>query len=456
MVSPTIILNTIIFLFLTLSFLVFSLISYKERENYAAKKALYTALFFILFGLISTVFFPPFILLIIISLFSIASLILAISFLPFLNPNHETIQTPNQRKDERDIPFSRIRLQPGTPQYEQYYTRHPENEIPDQRTRNRPGLSSLDALFNQPLIYAATEASYFLTEHLRESAQGTNTHHNATHSPQEAAQIIKHYAKHFGALEVGITQLKPEHGYTHIGRGVGKYGDAIEPHQQHQYAIAFTVEMDFSLVKTAPQPPSAMESAHQYIEAGRIAIQLAAFIRNLGFQARAHIDGNYQVIAPLVARDAGLGEIGRNSILITPKKGPRVRLGIVTTDLPLTTDTYKPNHAVLDFCKICKKCATNCPSRSISLHNRIEVDGALQWKIDPITCFDYWNTVGTDCGLCMSVCPFAHPDTPAHNLIRFGIQNSALFRRLALLMDDFYYKKNPIPHPFPAWLHSKK
>ena len=43
--------------------------------------------------------------------------------------------------------------------------------------------------------------------------------------------------------------------------------------------------------------------------AGQIAVQLAAFCRELGYPARAHIDANYQVIAPLVARDAGLGAI---------------------------------------------------------------------------------------------------------------------------------------------------
>ena len=47
--------------------------------------------------------------------------------------------------------------------------------------------------------------------------------------------------------------------------------------------------------------------------------------------ARAHIDGNYQVIAPLVARDAGLGTIGRMGLLMTPELGPRVRLAVVTT-----------------------------------------------------------------------------------------------------------------------------
>jgi reductive dehalogenase len=453
MFSALKIINSTFYLIFTCTFLYFSLLSFKEKEIVAAKKALLIAFLTLIFGVFTTIVLPEPLIILILSSIVLAILILLLSFLPILNKNHESIQSPNQRKDERDIPFSRIRLEPGTPQYQQYYTLHPENEPIDQRTRSRPGLSSPKSLFNHPLSFAATDASYFLTEHLRLAAQGTNTHHHAHYTPQEASAIVKSFAQYYGALEVGITELKPEHTYTHIGRGVGNYGDSINLHQNHTFAIAFTVEMDHTLVKTAPQAPSAMESAHQYVEAGRIATQLAAFIRNLGYQARAHVDGNYQVIAPLIARDAGLGEIGRNSILITPKKGPRVRLGVVTTDLPLITDKYQPNHAVLDFCRICKKCATNCPSRSISLQNRVEVDGALQWKIDPITCFNYWNTVGTDCGLCMSVCPFAHPDTPAHNFIRYGIQHSALFRRLALLMDDFFYQKKPLPHPIPAWLN---
>ena len=109
----------------------------------------------------------------------------------------------------------------------------------DQRTRSRPGLSSPQALFNHPLSFAATEASYFLAEQLRLAAQGTNTHHHAQYSPQEAAKIVKDFAHHYGALTVGITNLKPEHGYTHIGRGVGQYGDTHQsppnPSVRHRF-----------------------------------------------------------------------------------------------------------------------------------------------------------------------------------------------------------------------------
>ncbi len=80
--------------------------------------------------------------------------------------------------------------------------------------------------------------------------------------------------------------------------------------------------MAHEMIQAAPRMPQVMESARQYVEAGKIAVILAAAIRNLGYPARAHIDEINRVIAPLVARDAGLGEIGRMGLLMTPHLGP--------------------------------------------------------------------------------------------------------------------------------------
>ena len=66
-----------------------------------------------------------------------------------------------------------------------------------------------------------------------------------------------------------------------------------------------------------------------------------------------------------LAVDAGLGEMGRLGYLLTKKLEPRVRLGAVTTTLPLLPD--RPvDIGVADFYRICKKCATCCPSASMS------------------------------------------------------------------------------------------
>ena len=91
--------------------------------------------------------------------------------------------------------------------------------------------------------------------------------------------------------------------------------------------------------------------------------------------------------------------------------------------------------------RVCKKCADNCPSQSISFGDRTRIDGGLRWAIDADTCFRYWNAVGTDCGRCMTVCPYSHPDNAAHNLVRWAIRRSGAARRAALWMDDVFYGK---------------
>ncbi len=270
---------------------------------------------------------------------------------------------PRQRFDERDIMFARARLVPGSPEHEAYYAMRPENRDIDDEIRALPGLLSLTASKANPLAFASAEASFSLTGALREEVDGPVSPVRSKFTAAQMTSYIKDLARYYGAYMVGITELQPYHVYSHIGRGSGEYGAPIT--LDHRYAIAFTVEMDHAMTGTAPNAPTAMESARQYVEVARVALQLGYLIRSLGYPARAHIDGNYRVIAPLVARDAGLGEIGRMGLLMTPELGPRVRLGVVTTDLPLIPDQRDDDTSVIDFCRICQKCVETCPSRSI-------------------------------------------------------------------------------------------
>lgn len=351
------------------------------------------------------------------------------------------LNSPQKQVDEREIIFARARLEPGSDRYQGYYQTHPDHQGPDDRARSQPGLLSREAKFTDPLQTASAVGSFYLTDALRQAVDGTPAERRAEYSAEEFTILVKNLAEYYGALEVGITELKPYHIYSHIGRGTGNYGDPVD--LDHQFGISFCVEMDFDMTAAAPYPPITMESGRQYVESARVAVQLAAAIRSLGYPARAHIDGNYRVIAPLVARDAGLGEIGRMGLLMTPRLGPRVRVGVVTTDLPLVTDGYHPDPGLLDFCQICKKCAENCPSQSISQGEREISNRVLRWKIKPETCYHYWTIIGTDCGKCMAVCPYSHPDNLVHNLVRWGNSRSGGFRRLALVLDDFFYGKKP-------------
>ncbi|MCK5651791.1 MAG: 4Fe-4S dicluster domain-containing protein, partial [Gemmatimonadetes bacterium] len=196
-----------------------------------------------------------------------------------------------------------------------------------------------------------------------------------------------------------------------------------------------------------------MESAAQYLRSGVMALQVADLIRRLGYRARAHVDGNFRVICPLVARDAGLGELGRMGLLMTPRLGPRVRIAVVTTDIPLAPDTPFRDPTTLDFCLHCRKCAESCPSRALPFDDPAEDEnGVRTWKIDAEACFTLWTKMGTDCARCMAVCPYSHPDNLLHDAVRWGIRNNALFRKGAVWMDDLIYGRRPPPKELPAWM----
>lgn len=369
--------------------------------------------------------------------------------LPVNSKIQEPFPTPKQKHDERDVMFSRNELKPVTALFKEYYTKNPKKKIPDDKFRANPGLLSSDSILYHPYTFAAADANFETIEALKLFVDGKVSEKKQNVDPKKISRFVKSWLKKLGAHSIGITLLKDYHLYSHKGRGA-LYGKAIQ--NKHPYAIAFTVEMDHEMMKSAPKGSAVMESSQQYLNSGTIAVQLASFIRKLGFSARAHIDGNYELICPLVASDAGLGEIGRMGLLMTPKLGPRVRVAVVTTDMPVIIDKKRDYSSVIDFCNICKKCADACPSASISHQKRSIYEGVLRWKINSERCFTYWSAIGTDCGRCIAVCPFAHPDNLMHNTIRWGIGNSFLFRRFALWMDDLFYGRKPKSKPLPFWL----
>ncbi|MCK5691223.1 MAG: 4Fe-4S dicluster domain-containing protein, partial [Bacteroidales bacterium] len=272
-------------------------------------------------------------------------------------------------------------------------------------------------------------------------------------NPDKIARFITHWLKKTGAHSVGFTRLEDYHMYSHKGRGPNS-GSSIQ--RLHKYAIALTVEMDHRMMQSAPEGSSVMESSEQYLQSGVLALKLAAWIRELGYEATAHIDGNYEVICPLVAVDAGLGTIGRMGLLMTPRLGPRVRISVVTTNLPISFGESVPDRTTLHFCHLCKKCARVCPSAAIPDGPHELIDGKGRWKIDSEKCYHFWTTSGTDCGRCITACPFSHPDDAFHHFIRWGIKNNLLFRYLAIKLDDLFYGRKPVIRPLPDWTEIKE
>lgn len=358
-------------------------------------------------------------------------------YLPIGRVTRIAIGKVTERVDERDTMFARDEYQPGTEKFDTYYAMRPEHRESDDRFRALPEFLSPGGRFYDPDASDRVRAIFETIASMATSVDGPVSEDVADHSPELFTSAIKRLVRDLGADEVGVAALNPMFVYSHVGRGPEPWGAPIENH--HRFAVMFTVEMRYEQVDAAPTMPITEESATQYLRAANISVAAARYIRSLGYSARAHIsDSNYQIMMPPVAHDAGLGELGRLGYLISPRFGARIRLGGITTDLPLIPD--KPiAFGVQDFCAMCKKCAVNCPSHAIPFGDKAEVRGVSKWLLDSERCFHYWRVAGTDCGLCMKVCPFSHPDTFFHDLVRHGIKRSPQNRQLAAWGDDICY-----------------
>jgi reductive dehalogenase len=283
------------------------------------------------------------------------------------------------------------------------------------------------------------------------------------------ASRIKTLARRLGAHDVRIGPLNPAWVYSHRGtppffskyrpnpphfdgppegyRDLA-YGDPI--HIPHRFAIAMAFCQDLNIVRTGGTPISDFEVGRIYALSALTATQLAAYIRALGWPARAHHLRNYGVLVVPVAVDAGLGELGRCGYLIHPRLGANLRLACVTTDLPLELDP-PVDLGVQHFCENCLKCATTCPSGAISAQEKVVVRGVRKWQMDPEKCLIYWGQLGSACTICQVVCPWSKPPTLPHRLVAQIAFAVPAAHRFLVWADDLVYGKEFRKAPPPAW-----
>jgi epoxyqueuosine reductase len=315
-------------------------------------------------------------------------------------------ETQYQQFDERNIMFSRVTLDPTCPCYGHTI----EENVEEILKERKPGYSRVDlALYEAAWTVHDTYEGAFSWDQLRPPGAKPELDRLPRYEITDPAVVsaqIKRAAHFYGASLVGITKIDRRWVYSH-----NRNGTQIKIPDHFTYAIVMGIAMDPVGIGTTPAFPSSAAAAIAYSEMAFLAASLGEFIRNLGYNAIQM--GNDTALSIPLAIDAGLGELGRHGLLITPQYGSRVRICKVFTDLPLICD-HPIEFGVQEFCRTCKLCAEECEVEAISFDEEPTFEpvcisnnpGVLKWPIDAEKCYDFWCENGGDCATCIAVCPY--------------------------------------------------
>ncbi len=222
-----------------------------------------------------------------------------------------------------------------------------------------------------------------------------NPHLGKTTIDADTLAELEAFAKGLGVADIGYTRVDP----AHIFRGFR----ILYPN-----AIVFTIEMDREKIRQAPSMPSFIEVFRTYHEVGKAVNQVADFLRGHGFNANAGpaIGGDANYIP--MARDAGLGEVGKNGLLITRANGPRVRLACVYTDIENLPFAERSDEFdwIADYCDSCDACIRECPADAIYPQPITVATGGPSY-VDHKKCAVPFSR-NNGCTLCIKYCPFSN------------------------------------------------
>lgn len=257
-------------------------------------------------------------------------------------------------------------------------------------------------------------------------------------TPDQNSVLLKGFANDMGAPIVGTTRVDMNWVYSRDTKGKPLNLEGFP------YAVVFAVPMDQEMLKKSPSYAASAAVGVAYSKCRLISESVAELIERLGYKALPAV--NETALSVPLAIDAGLGEFGRNGLLIGEKYGMGVRIGKVLTDMPLAQD--RPvNLGVRRFCTKCKKCAESCPVSAISFEDkpdgkaftRSNNPGVNKWYVNVDKCYNFWNYNSSDCSNCVTSCPFTKPDAWAHNLARSVVKRTGALDRLLVRIDNWLY-----------------
>ena len=266
---------------------------------------------------------------------------------------------------------------------------------------------------------------------------------STTSDKQRNADNIKATAYFLGVDAIGISRCPDWTWYSHDATGQ----EIIPPHDQ---AISMVIDQGFETMEGASGDDwiAVAQSMRAYLRFSLLGGVIAKQIRNLGYKAKAHtvIDG--EVLQPPLLLFAGLGEVSRiGEVILNPFLGPRLKSGVVTTDMPMAHDG-PIDFGLQSFCENCNKCARECPAGAITAGPKLMFNGYEIWKSDSQKCTTYRITTpgGAMCGRCMKTCPWNLEGLFAEAPFRWAASNIPKAAKALAKLDDWvgHGEINPI------------
>jgi len=324
----------------------------------------------------------------------------AFNYLPFRRRRFRDSPFPVERVKTRDEPTSFMDPEriPRVPKRADFFQR---SFIGDLGKGPRDATIDGDIVTKNPVggALAGLLQLYSLLqrgEHSEQRAEGFD-------DPDHNADLIKATLYFLGADLVGISRAPDWVWYSH-----GVDGRPVTP--PHSFAITTLIDQGHETMEGASGDDwlSAAQSMRAYLRGSLLNGVVAQHLRRLGFASTNHTAADGDVIQPPLVLLAGLGEISRiGDVVMNPFLGPRLKCGVITTELPMTVD--KPiDFGLQTFCNNCLKCARECPSGAISAGPKVMFNGYEMWRSDAEKCTRYrlTNSAGSMCGRCMKTCPW--------------------------------------------------
>lgn len=283
----------------------------------------------------------------------------------------------------------------------------------------------------------------------------------------ELSSSIKTWGQELGFQQVGITKTALEEDETHLINWLkqGRHGEMsyMERHGTKRSRPEELVPGTISVISVRMDymPPSSKHPATVlndkslgYISRYAMGRDYHKLIRQRLQKLASRIESEYgqfgyrcfvdsaPILEKALARNAGLGWIGKHSNLINPKAGSWFFLGEIYTNLPLETDApFTEQH-----CGTCNACIDICPTQAIIGPMQVDARRCISYltiELRDSIPEEFRKMIGNrvyGCDDCQLICPwnkFAENTEEEDFRVRHGLDTPTLIELFSWSETDF-------------------